>query len=62
VLSFNMRLPPRNPRNHSHQQRVLPRCFTEVMLRIANPARQLAPSLFVNGEKGERLAGASLAP
>ncbi|KIY98801.1 Cytochrome P450 3A28 [Monoraphidium neglectum] len=49
-----MRLPPRNPRNHSHQQRVLPRCFTEVMLRIANPARQLAPSLFVNGEKGSK--------
>jgi hypothetical protein len=29
------------------------RCFTEVMLRIANPARGLLPWLFKNGKKGE---------
>jgi hypothetical protein len=34
-------------------QRVLPRCFTEVMLRIVNPVREMAPSMFKFGTKGE---------
>eukprot|EP00877_Chromochloris_zofingiensis_P000654 jgi/Chrzof1/1058/Cz01g38230.t1 len=29
-----------------HLLRVLPRCFTEVMMRIANPLREAMPSLF----------------
>ncbi len=38
---------------YDHLLRVLPRCFTEVMLRVANPVRQALPSLFKNGDKGE---------
>ena len=34
-------------------QRVLPRCFTEVMLRVINPLRPKFPSWFNNGPKGE---------
>ena len=45
-------LPPLTP--PKKQQRVLPRCFTEVMLRIANPVRQLAPRMFKGGAKGAR--------
>jgi hypothetical protein len=41
-------------------QRVLPRCFTEVMLRVANPARQAVPSLFKGGDKGEPAASRPL--
>ncbi|GBF93726.1 cytochrome P450 [Raphidocelis subcapitata] len=37
---------------YDHLLRVLPRCFTEVMLRIANPVRQLAPRMFKGGAKG----------
>jgi fatty acid synthase len=37
---------------YDHLLRVLPRCFTEVMLRIANPLRPLLPGLFRNGAKG----------
>uniref|UniRef100_A0A383VEH9 Cytochrome P450 n=1 Tax=Tetradesmus obliquus TaxID=3088 RepID=A0A383VEH9_TETOB len=37
---------------YDHLLRVLPRCFTEVMLRIANPLRPLLPSLFKKGAKG----------
>jgi hypothetical protein len=33
-------------------QRVLPRCFTEVMLRLANPLRAVVPGLFKGGPKG----------
>jgi len=36
-----------------HLLRVLPRCFTEVMLRVANPVRQMVPSMFKHGSKGE---------
>lgn len=38
---------------YEHLIRVLPRCFTEVMLRIANPLRDLLPGLHHNGPKGE---------
>eukprot|EP00878_Enallax_costatus_P000395 GHUV01000482.1.p1 GENE.GHUV01000482.1~~GHUV01000482.1.p1 ORF type:complete len:459 (+),score=124.68 GHUV01000482.1:1092-2468(+) len=38
---------------YDHLLRVLPRCFTEVMLRIANPIRPLIPSAFKNGQKGQ---------
>jgi hypothetical protein len=38
---------------YEHLIRVLPRCFTEVMLRIANPLRELFPGLHKNGPKGE---------
>jgi hypothetical protein len=37
---------------YNHLLRVLPRCFTEVMLRVANPIRPLAPGMFKNGPKG----------
>jgi hypothetical protein len=37
---------------YTHLLRVLPRCFTEVMLRVVNPLRPLAPRRFKNGEKG----------
>jgi cytochrome P450 len=37
---------------YDHLLRVLPRCFTEVMLRITNPLRPLLPALFKNGAKG----------
>ncbi|KAI8464092.1 MAG: cytochrome P450 [Monoraphidium minutum] len=37
---------------YDHLLRVLPRCFTEVMLRIANPLRPIVPSLFKTGPKG----------
>jgi len=35
-----------------HLLRVLPRCFTEVMLRVANPIRPIFPKWFAYGEKG----------
>lgn len=39
---------------YSHMLRVLPRCFTEVELRMANPLRSFLPSfLFKRGAKGE---------
>jgi hypothetical protein len=38
---------------YDHLIRVLPRCFTEVMLRIANPLRQMFPGQHKNGMKGE---------
>lgn len=41
-------VPPRD-----HLLRVLPRCFTEVMLRLANPFRALAPRLYKTGAKGQ---------
>jgi len=37
---------------YDHLLRVLPRCFTEVMLRIANPLRPLFPTAFRYGHKG----------
>jgi hypothetical protein len=37
---------------YDHLLRVLPRCFTEVMLRVANPLRPLVPGLFKTGPKG----------
>jgi cytochrome P450 len=37
---------------YGHLLRVLPRCFTEVMMRIANPARALLPGAFKYGPKG----------
>lgn len=37
-----------------HLLRVLPRCFTEVMLRVANPLRHLTPGLVRGGRKGQR--------
>jgi len=37
---------------YDHLLRVLPRCFTEVMLRIANPLRPLFPTAFRYGPKG----------
>ncbi|KIY97876.1 hypothetical protein MNEG_10087 [Monoraphidium neglectum] len=37
---------------YSHMLRVLPRCFTEVMLRLANPLRAVVPGLFKGGPKG----------
>jgi hypothetical protein len=39
---------------YDHLIRVLPRCFTEVMLRIANPLRGMFPGQHRNGAKGER--------
>jgi cytochrome P450 len=42
----------RDTPEYTHLLRVLPRCFTEVMLRIANPARALLPAAFKNGTKG----------
>jgi hypothetical protein len=47
---------PLNPPPPAHPQRVLPRCFTEVMLRIANPVREMAPGMFKTGPKGARRA------
>ncbi len=41
------------PAPPGHLLRVLPRCFTEVMLRLVNPFRPLAPGLFHYGAKGE---------
>lgn len=38
---------------YDHLLRVLPRCFTEVMLRVANPLRAVFPRWFKNGPKGE---------
>lgn len=38
----------------SHLLRVLPRAFTEVMRRVANPLRGVAPGLFKNGPKGRQ--------
>jgi len=38
---------------YDHLLRVLPRCFTEVMLRVANPLRPVFPRWFKNGPKGE---------
>ncbi|PNH05794.1 Cytochrome P450 72C1 [Tetrabaena socialis] len=43
----------------SHLLRVLPRAFTEVMRRIANPLRAVAPALFKNGAKGVQEAVAA---
>ncbi|EFJ42950.1 hypothetical protein VOLCADRAFT_96865 [Volvox carteri f. nagariensis] len=37
---------------YNHLLRVLPRAFTEVMRRIANPFRSFAPGLVKNGKKG----------
>jgi cytochrome P450 len=37
---------------YDHLLRVLPRCFTEVMLRIANPVREAFPAWFKTGPKG----------
>lgn len=37
---------------YDHLLRVLPRCFTEVMLRLANPLREVFPSAFNGGPKG----------
>uniref|UniRef100_A0A383W692 Cytochrome P450 n=1 Tax=Tetradesmus obliquus TaxID=3088 RepID=A0A383W692_TETOB len=37
---------------YDHLIRVLPRCFTEVMLRIANPLREMFPGQHRNGPKG----------
>lgn len=36
---------------YDHLLRVLPRCFTEVMLRIANPLRPIFPTWFKGGDK-----------
>jgi hypothetical protein len=41
-----------NVPDYHHLLRVLPRCFTEVMLRVANPFRPFFPSYFKNGPKG----------
>ncbi|KAF5828281.1 cytochrome P450, partial [Dunaliella salina] len=46
--------PPSVPAPYTHLLRVLPRCFTEVMLRVANPLRALAPSKWRGGEKGQQ--------
>uniref|UniRef100_A0A383W6E6 Cytochrome P450 n=1 Tax=Tetradesmus obliquus TaxID=3088 RepID=A0A383W6E6_TETOB len=43
---------------YDHLIRVLPRCFTEVMLRIANPLRPLFPTMFKYGPKGSAAFGA----
>jgi len=43
--------------SREHLLRVLPRCFTEVELRLANPLRSLLPlprKWFKNGEKGQK--------
>ncbi|KAI8464093.1 MAG: cytochrome P450 [Monoraphidium minutum] len=37
---------------YDHLLRVLPRCFTEVMLRVINPIRPIFPKWFNNGPKG----------
>jgi hypothetical protein len=37
---------------YEHLIRVLPRCFTEVMLRVANPLRPIFPNWFKGGDKG----------
>jgi hypothetical protein len=37
---------------YDHLLRVLPRCFTEVMLRVANPLRPMFPGMFKTGPKG----------
>jgi hypothetical protein len=37
---------------YDHLIRVLPRCFTEVMLRVANPIRPQFPTMFKYGRKG----------
>ncbi|GBF91428.1 cytochrome P450 [Raphidocelis subcapitata] len=37
---------------YDHLLRVLPRCFTEVMLRVINPLRPIFPNWFNNGPKG----------
>jgi hypothetical protein len=39
---------------YEHLIRVLPRCFTEVMLRVANPLRPIFPNWFKGGDKGAR--------
>eukprot|EP00882_Tetradesmus_deserticola_P021210 GHRQ01022960.1.p2 GENE.GHRQ01022960.1~~GHRQ01022960.1.p2 ORF type:complete len:216 (+),score=80.37 GHRQ01022960.1:424-1071(+) len=39
---------------YEHLIRVLPRCFTEVMLRVANPLRPIFPNWFKYGDKGAR--------
>jgi hypothetical protein len=36
---------------YEHLIRLLPRCFTEVMMRIANPLRPIFPTWFKNGGK-----------
>lgn len=45
--SVSQDIPP-----YDHLLRVLPRCFTEVMLRVANPIRPLFPTAFRYGRKG----------
>lgn len=45
--SVSQDIPP-----YDHLLRVLPRCFTEVMLRVANPLRPMFPSWFKTGPKG----------
>jgi hypothetical protein len=42
---------------YEHLIRVLPRCFTEVMMRIANPLRELFPGFHKYGAKGECQGG-----
>lgn len=44
-----------------HLIRVLPRCFTEVMLRVANPFRGLTPAAYKNGVKGAHAVQATVA-
>ncbi|KAF6250399.1 cytochrome P450 [Scenedesmus sp. NREL 46B-D3] len=39
---------------YEHLIRVLPRCFTEVMLRVANPLRPIFPNWFKGGDKGAK--------
>ena len=36
---------------YEHLIRLLPRCFTEVMMRIANPLRPIFPTWFKGGDK-----------
>ena len=45
---------------YEHLIRVLPRCFTEVMLRIANPLREAFPRFHKNGPKGAHSVTQSL--
>lgn len=42
---------------YEHLLRVLPRCFTEVMLRVVNPLRPIVPQMFKNGKKGKTHLG-----
>ena len=44
---------------YEHLIRVLPRCFTEVMLRVANPLRPIFPTWFKGGDKVRTRADAT---